>query len=42
MISLKDESVKIMNDFDRKNRSAVMNLLTQRFSIPEFDAEDIM
>ena len=42
MILLKDESVKIMNEFDRKNRSAVMNLLTQRFSIPEFDADDIM
>ena len=42
MILLKDESVKIMNEFDRKNRSAVMNLLTQRYSIPEFDADDIL
>ena len=31
-----------MNEFDRKNRSAVMNLLTQRYSIPEFDADDIL
>ena len=42
MISLKDESVKIMNDFDRKNRSAVMNLLMHRYSIPEYDADDIL
>ena len=31
-----------MNEFDRKNRSAVMNLLTHRYSIPEFDADDIL
>lgn len=42
MILLKDESVKIMNEFDRKNRSAVMNLLTHRYSIPECDADDIL
>jgi len=42
MVLLKDESVKIMNEFDRKNRSAVMNLLTHRFSIPEYDADDIL
>ena len=42
MILLKDESVKIMNEFDRKNRSAVMNLLTHRYSIPEYDADDIL
>jgi len=42
MISLKDESVKILNEFDKKNRSAVMNLLTYRYSIPEFDADDIL
>jgi len=42
MILLKDESVKIMNEFERKNRSAVMNLLMHRYSIPEFDADDIL
>lgn len=42
MVLLKNESVKIMNDFDKKNRSAVMNFLTQRYSIPEADAEDIL
>ena len=42
MILLKDESVKIMNEFDKKNRSAVINLLTHRYSIPEFDADDIL
>lgn len=42
MTLLKDESVKIMNEFDIKNRSAVMNHLTHRFSIPEFDADDIL
>ena len=42
MILLKDESVKIMNEFDTQNRSAVMNLLTHRYSIPEFDADDIL
>jgi len=31
-----------MNEFERKNHSAVMNLLTQRYSVPEFDAEDIL
>ena len=31
-----------MDDFDRKNRSAVMNILTHRYGIPEFDAEDIL
>ena len=42
MILLKNESVKIMNEFDKKNRSAVMNLLMHRYSIPEFDADDIL
>ncbi len=42
MILLKDESVKIMNEFNRKNRSAVMNYLTHHYSIPEFDADDIL
>ena len=42
MVLLKDESVKILNEFDKKNRSAVMNLLTHRYSIPEFDAADIL
>ena len=32
----------MMNDFDKKNRSVVMNLLTQRFGIADFDAEDIL
>ena len=31
-----------MNEFDQSNRSAVMNLLMYRYSIPEFDADDIM
>ena len=31
-----------MNEFDLKNRSAVMNLLTHRYSIPEYDADDIL
>lgn len=34
--------MKIMNDFDKKNRSVVMDLLTHRFGIPEFDAKDIL
>ena len=42
MILLKDESVKILNEFDKSNRSAVMNLLMYRYSIPEFDADDIL
>ncbi len=42
MILLKDENVKILNEFDQSNRSAVMNLLMYRYSIPEFDADDIM
>ena len=42
MVLLKNESVKIMNEFDKKNRSAVMNLLTHRYSIPEFDTDDIL
>ena len=31
-----------MNEFDKSNRSAVMNLLMYRYSIPEFDADDIL
>ena len=42
MVLLKDESMKILNEFDKKNRSAVMNLLTHHYSIPEFDADDIL
>jgi len=42
MISLKDESVTIMNEFDRTNRSLVKNVLTRQYSIPEFDADDIL
>lgn len=42
MILLKDESVKILNEFDKSNRSAVMNLLMYRYSILEFDADDIL
>ena len=42
MVLLKDESVKILNEFDKTNRSAVMNLLMHRYSIPEFDADDIL
>lgn len=42
MVILNNEHLKIMNDFDKKNRSVVMNLLTHRFGIPEFDAEDIL
>ena len=42
MILLKDESVKILNEFALKNRSAVMNLLTHCYSIPEYDADDIL
>ena len=42
MILLKDESVKILNEFDQSNRSAVMNVLMYRYSIPEFDADDIL
>ena len=42
MTLLKDESVKIMNEFDKSNRSAVMNLLTHQYSIPEYDADDIL
>ena len=42
MILLKDESVKILNEFDKSNRSAVMNVLMYRYSIPEFDADDIL
>ena len=32
----------MMNDFDKKNRSTVMNLLMQHYSIPEYDADDIV
>lgn len=36
------ECVDIMNAFDRKGRSAVINFLTHRYSISPFDADDIL
>lgn len=42
MISLQNESVRNLGNFDSEIRPAVMNHLMHHYSIPEFDAEDIV
>lgn len=40
--SMKREYLKMMEEFEEKNRSSMMNLLTHHFGIPRYDAEDIL
>lgn len=42
MEKITKESVEIMNAFDRKGRSAVINFLTSRYGISHYDADDIL